>query len=175
LIVDLTDGIITAPIGPNQLAGSTASDLTATSSKFFGSTSISLVDTSSVAEVTINGPLDIHLNPLYTIVYNLGVPTLINSGSTITVGASIASESNVPSGIVPPNPGLLTIIFEQDSGGNDVNFDPNYPPGYNGSVIFMIDPTPEPASLLHSTWLALVGPVWVWRWCRNAARKRGTM
>ncbi len=154
LSVNLTDGVITAPLGPNKLTGATISDLTATSSKLLGFTTISLENASNVTRVTINGPLDIHSIPLYTIVYSLGPPSLSFSGATIESDVTLVSMTNVPSGVVPPNPGLLTIIFEPDSGGATVNFDPSYPPDYNGPVIFMIDPVPEPASVVHLTWLA---------------------
>jgi hypothetical protein len=183
--LSLGSGTVTAPSGPNGLTQFTPSGFTVNSQKQRnGTTSVSLTDPSTnVSDIFLTmtvgtGNIDTvgpNASVTFTIKYNLAPAVVGSSGAVITAGATFDSvHSNLPPNYTPPNPALLTIIFEPLSNGKNVNLDPSYPDGYDqsGQVIFSIDPVavPEPGSLVHLTWLVIVGVVGAWWRCRSAAR-----
>ena len=156
---------------PSQLSPFEVSGLVAKSTKSTGGTTVTLENSSNIGEIILTGQFHPE-GPITTIQYNWSSASLSASGSTITADVTLVSYVNPVSGIIPPNPGLLTIIFEPLN-GQPVNFDPSYPPDYDkfGTVTFSIDPVPEPGSLVHLAWVGVAGIGLRWRRRRNAARR----
>lgn len=71
----------------------------------------------------------------------------------------------------PLNTALLSLDFSGGGGGGGgggVSFDPHWA-GFTGPVPFQITPTPEPASIVHLTWVGILGVVSYRRRHRRAA------
>jgi hypothetical protein len=156
--------------GPSPLTPFQVSGLVATSTKAEGGTTVTLENSSNVGELILTGKFH-PTGPITTIEYSWSSASLSASGNAIFADVTLVAYINPTNGITPPNPGLLTITFEPLN-GQPVNFDTAYPPDYDqhGTVIFTIDPVPEPGTLVHLTWLGIVGVGLLWRRGRSAAR-----
>jgi len=99
------------------------------------------------------------------ILYNLSspkIPTLVEITAVLTLPPTPPPNNTSGVSLINLNPALLTLTFPQGT-----NLDPSWGPVIE-PVFFSITPLPEPASIVHLTWMGLLGVIGYWKWRRRA-------
>jgi hypothetical protein len=99
------------------------------------------------------------------ILYNINLPRLVGPfeiNAVLTLAPTPPPNNTTGVSLIFLNPSLLSITFPPD-----VNLEPSWGPDVT-PVFFDITPIPEPASIVHLTWVGLLGVIGFFRRQRRA-------
>ncbi len=161
LIFTLSGGTVSSP----EFTGFSAPEVTVALNLVSGLTVTD--DTTGKSDFNLSGGTAGYVH------YTLSSPKIANANDDITAVLTLPPipPPNNTTGIslIFLNPALLTITFPVSSG-----IDPQFGPSVGPAAFFTITPIPEPASIVHLTWIGLLGAIGYWRRHRRTVHELAT-